>query len=163
MWYRLKNAYKPETHCLDVINDAGANSTGLIKMAHDGYYSGQYWQLKSNNGDDTYCLRTWWLGPDRQLDVYSHDTFTPVLQQRGDESGQCWTIGSWGDGTWYFSNALSGQENVLDTGDDGKVGMGTKDEVRPTQRWRLEAIRCISEEGYHDNQDLIGVRSEPGI
>lgn len=44
-WYRLKNTYQPATHCLDVINDAGPNSTGRLPMAPNSHYSGQHWQF----------------------------------------------------------------------------------------------------------------------
>jgi immune inhibitor A len=113
-WYRLKNTYQPATDSLDIINDNGTNSTGLLQMARDGNFSGQHWQIKSN-GDGTYHLRTLFLGANRQLDVYSNDKLKPVLQTAGFLSGQFWTIKPWGDGTWHLENTYSGQHLYLDT------------------------------------------------
>lgn len=104
MWYRLRNTYQPTTHCLDVVNDDGTNSKGLVQMAAAGNFSGQHWQLKPN-GDGTYFLRTLFLGPDRRLGVQS-DKKTPVLEPANDAAkAQYWTIGQWDhpqDGTWHL-------------------------------------------------------------
>lgn len=101
-WYRLKNTYQPSTHCLDVVNDNGTDSKGLLQMAATGNFSGQYWQLKANE-DGTYCLRTMFLGPDRQLSV-KDDKKTPVLENTNPSAlAQYWTIEAWDhpqDGTW---------------------------------------------------------------
>lgn len=104
MWYRLKNTYQPTTHCLDVINDNGTDSTGLLQMAATGKFSGQYWQLKPND-DGSYRLRTMFLGPNRQLGVRD-DKMTTVLQPANDFAmAQHWTIHAWDnpqDGTWHL-------------------------------------------------------------
>lgn len=104
-WYRLKNSYKTDTHCLDVVNDNDTNSTGLLQMAAVGNYSGQYWQLKLNDDQETYSLRTLFLGPNRQLSVQS-DKKTPVLELINPlAKGQSWTIEPWNrpnDGTWFL-------------------------------------------------------------
>ncbi|KAL5114115.1 hypothetical protein ACEQ8H_007999 [Pleosporales sp. CAS-2024a] len=78
MWYRLelKNSHLPATHCLDIINDKSDQSIGLLTIARDGFYSGQYWQI-TTIGDGIYSLRTLWLGPHRPLDVRSDGM--PVL------------------------------------------------------------------------------------
>ncbi|KAF2801924.1 M6 metalloprotease [Mytilinidion resinicola] len=147
-WYRLKNTFQPQTDSLDVINDNGPNSTGLLQMARDGNFTGQYWQIKSN-GDGTYALRTLFLGPDRQLDVYSNDKLTPVLDKAGFFSGQFWTIKPWGDGTWHLENAYDGQFLYLDTMEGGpKVAMNQANTGRPTQRWTITPIRDITESGF---------------
>jgi immune inhibitor A len=148
MWYRLKNTYQTASHSLDVINDNGTNSTGLIQMARDGNFSGQHWQIKSN-GDGTYHLRTLFLGPKRQLDVYGDDKNTPVLQKAGNYSGQYWMIKPWGDGAWHLENAYSGPNLYLDTMEGGpKVKMNSANTGRPTQRWSITAIRAITEPGF---------------
>ena len=104
MWYRLKNTYQPSTHCLDVVNDNSINSKGLLQMAAIGNFSGQRWQLKEND-DGSYCLRTMFLGPDRQLGV-KDDKSTPILQTANPSArAQYWTIGAWDnpqDGTWHL-------------------------------------------------------------
>lgn len=41
-WYRLTNTYKPKEHCLDVINDNGTDSAGLLQMVKTKKDSGQY-------------------------------------------------------------------------------------------------------------------------
>lgn len=101
-WYRLTNTYQPSTHCLDVVNDNGTDSKGLLQMAATGNFSGQYWQLKAND-DGTYCLRTMFLGPNRQLSV-KDDKKTPVLETVNSSAmAQYWTIEAWDhpqDGTW---------------------------------------------------------------
>ncbi|KAG9204786.1 hypothetical protein G6514_010017 [Epicoccum nigrum] len=103
-WYRLRNSYQSSTHCLDVINDNSVNSKGLLQMAAIGNFSGQYWQLKANE-DGTYCLRTMFLGVERQLGVMDDKT-TPVLQTVNPSAkGQFWTIEAWDhpyDGTWHL-------------------------------------------------------------
>jgi len=147
-WYRLKNTFQPQTDSLDVINDNGTNSTGLLQMARDGNFTGQYWQIKSN-GDGTYALRTLFLGAGRQLDVYSNDKLNPVLANAGFFSGQFWTIKPWGDGTWHLENAYSGQFLYLDTMEGGpKVAMNQANTGRPTQRWTITPIRDITESGF---------------
>jgi immune inhibitor A len=165
MWYRLKNTYQPATHCLDVINDNGTDSTGLLQMAADGRYSGQHWQLKSN-GNGSYRLRTLFLGPNRQLSV-KDDKKTPVLQTANPLStAQSWLIGSWGDGTWHFEVSHSHCRSLgpadrstqnewlqkhlyLDTMEGGpKVEMNAANAGRPTQRWTIEPIREITEAGF---------------
>lgn len=147
-WYRLKNTYQPATNSLDVINDNGSNSTGLLQMARDGNFSGQHWQIKSN-GDGTYHLRTLFLGPNRQLDVYGNDKLKPVLQNAGFFSGQFWSIKPWGDGTWHLENAYSGQFLYLDTMEGGpKVALNQANAGRPTQRWTITPFRDITEAGF---------------
>jgi immune inhibitor A len=101
MWYRLKNTYQPATKCLDVVNDNDVDSTGLLQMAAIGDYSGQHWQLKPNS-DGSYCLRTMFLGQNRQLDV-RRDKKTPVLLPTNSMAkAQFWSIKPWGDGTWHL-------------------------------------------------------------
>jgi immune inhibitor A len=39
-WYRLTN---PSGNALDVINDAGSSSSGLLQTSTLGNYSGQFW------------------------------------------------------------------------------------------------------------------------
>lgn len=101
-WYRLKSTYQPATHCLDIVNDNGTNSKGLLHMAVTGKFSGQYWQLKPN-GDGSYFLRTLFLGPNRRLSVRS-DKKTPILEAANDSAkAQYW--GAWDnpqDGTWHL-------------------------------------------------------------
>lgn len=104
MWYRLKNAYQPSTHCLDVVNDNGLESKGLLQMAAAGNFSGQFWQLKAND-DGTCCLRTMFLGAERQLSV-KDDKTTPALELANPSAkAQYWTIEAWEhpqDGTWHL-------------------------------------------------------------
>lgn len=103
-WYRLKNSFQPSTHCLDVVNDNGANSKGLLQMAATGNFSGQYWQLKSND-DGTYCLCTMFLGAERQLGVKDDKTTLVLEAANPSAKGQYWTIGAWDhpqDGTWHL-------------------------------------------------------------
>ncbi|KAH7089752.1 M6 family metalloprotease domain-containing protein [Paraphoma chrysanthemicola] len=148
IWYRLKNAHQPTTHCLDVINDNGTDSKGNIEMRNDGNYSGQYWQIKSND-DGTYFLRTMFLGPNRQLDVYIHEKAKPVLQAFAHVTAQYWQIKPWGDGTWHIENSYNGQYQYLDVEDGGiNVKLQKADSGRPTQRWTFVPIRDITEPGY---------------
>lgn len=94
MWYRLKNTYQRAIRHLDVVNDGGTNSKGLVQMAATGNLSGQHWQLKPD-GDGTCFLRTLFVGSDRRLDVRS-DKKTAILELANDSaSAQYWTIGQW--------------------------------------------------------------------
>jgi immune inhibitor A len=154
-FHRLKNTSNPSNPTLDIVHDAGTqNSTGLLKLTREGYYSGQYWAFTpSPTTPNFYRLRTWWLGPNRQLDVYADNTSKAVLRREDDTAHALnWRIGSWGDGTWWIGNEASGVLKVLDVGDraDGKeVVLREKDEGKKTQRWRVEVIREISEDEYH--------------
>ncbi|PSN68098.1 M6 metalloprotease [Corynespora cassiicola Philippines] len=151
-WYRIKNTYNPSTFSLDVINDAGSNSRGLLQMARDGNFSGQFWQIKSN-GDGTYHIRSLFLGQNRQLDVYGNDKTQPVLQTAGNFSGQYWVIKPWGDGTWHLENAYSGPFMYLDTMQGGPtVAMNASNAGRPTQRWTITPIRDITEANWEKSK-----------
>ncbi|KAF9701347.1 hypothetical protein EKO04_000310 [Ascochyta lentis] len=147
-WYRLKNSYQTSTHCLDVINDKGADSTGLLQMAADGNYSGQYWQLKLNDDKETYSMRTLFLGADRQLSVRS-DKKTPVLDPINPlAKGQSWTIGS-PHADFEPQNADTEKHKYLDTMEGDKiVKMNDDNNGRPTQRWSIKPIREITEPGF---------------
>ena len=64
-----------------------------------------------------------------------------------------WSIGQWEDGTWWIGNEASGVLKVLDVGereDRREVVLSEKDEGRKTQRWRVEVIREILEQEYHE-------------
>jgi immune inhibitor A len=145
VWYRVKNAHQPDTHCIDVINENGINSKGNIEIRRDGNYSGQHWQLKPN-GDGTYRLRTLFLGPNRQLDVYAYDKSTPVLLKFAHVTGQYWQIKPWGDGTWHLENAYNGQFQYLGV-EDGSIALKMKaaDSASQSQRWTFTPIRDVTE------------------
>ncbi|KAJ4289650.1 hypothetical protein N0V90_010979 [Kalmusia sp. IMI 367209] len=148
IWYRLKNTYNPSSYSLDVINDHGTESTGNIVLAYDGNFTGQHWQLKPI-GNETYLLRTMFLGAERQLDVIGSGRKTPCLKPANREYTQQWHITSWGDGTWRIENVYKGKFLYLDTMDGGTtVQMNDANEGRPTQRWTIEPIKEISETGF---------------
>jgi immune inhibitor A len=145
VWYRMKNAHQPETHCVDVINENGLNSKGNVEIRRDGNYSGQHWQLKPM-GDSTYRLRTLFLGHNRHLDVYTHDKSIPVLQKFAHVTGQYWQIKPWGDGTWHLENAYNGQFQYLDVEDGGiALKMKSANSARQSQRWTFTPIRDVTE------------------
>ncbi|ORY15440.1 immune inhibitor A peptidase M6-domain-containing protein [Clohesyomyces aquaticus] len=151
-WYRLENPYKgpgvPVPYALDVINDGAGNIEGRIQMAREANVSGQFWQIIPHP-DSTYALRTMFLGPNRQLDVYGNDKTLPHLAQAGNYSGQIWSIKPWGDGTWHLENAYSGPNLYLDTMEGGsRVALNQSNVGRPTQRWTISAIRPITEPGF---------------
>jgi immune inhibitor A len=147
-WYRIKNADQPDTHCMDIVNENGFDSKGNVESRRDGNYSGQHWQLKTN-GDGTYRLRTLFLGPQRYLDVYTHDKSTPVLQNFANVTSQYWRVKPWGDGTWHIENAFNGPYQYLDIEDGGiAVKMKKADSERQRQRWTFTRIRDITEPGY---------------
>ncbi|KAG9195701.1 hypothetical protein G6011_00822 [Alternaria panax] len=177
-FHRITNTSNPSNPNLDVTNEAGTqHSAGHLKLTREGHYSGQYWsftpsgtphcpssQTSESPSDNpttcssTYRLRTRWLGPNRQLDVYADDMAKPVLR-RIDATDTAdaldWRVGSWGDETWWVGNEASGVLKVLDVGDrdNGReVVLRERDEGRKTQtqRWRVDVIREISEEDYHD-------------
>lgn len=131
-WYRLKNTYNPSSYSLDVINDNGLNSTGNIHLARDGNFSGQHWQVK-NVGDETYILRTMFLGADRQLDITGPGRKIPTLKTGTREYTQQWRIQPWGDGTWRIENVYKGRFMCLDTVDEGT------------------SVRLVSDNGPHSH------------
>ncbi|RYP66814.1 hypothetical protein DL771_007612 [Monosporascus sp. 5C6A] len=112
-WYRLTNNFSGRSMALDVRNDGGLNSTGLLMMAPSGYYSGQFWRFIPQS-PGVFKLHTMFLGPNRVLDVSGGGKATPHLAREGDFSGQFWTLESWGDGAWKLTNAYTGPELHLD-------------------------------------------------
>lgn len=146
IWYRLTNTFAG--YALDVINDGAGNPEGLIQMSRIGNFPGQFWQIVPN-GAGTYALRTLFLGPTRQLDVYSDDKLKPHLAIAGPYSGQVWKIAPWGDGTWHLENLYNGKDLYLDTMEGGpRVAMNQANVGRPTQRWTITPIRAITEPGF---------------
>ncbi|RYN37736.1 hypothetical protein AA0113_g11020 [Alternaria arborescens] len=174
-FHRITNTSNSSNPTLDVINDVGRqNSTGLLKLTREGYYSGQYWSFTpsgthhcppqasepskdtTSTSNTTYRIQTWWLGPNRQLDVYADDMSKAVLR-RADATDTAnaldWSVGQWDDGTWWIGNEASGVLKVLDVGereDRREVVLSEKDEGRKTQRWRVEVTREILELEYHE-------------
>ena len=61
-------------------------------------------------------------------------------------------MGEWGDGTWWIGNEASGVLKVMDVSGENRrqVVLREKDEGAETQRWRIEAIREISEDEFYD-------------
>ena len=154
-FHRITNVSNPSNPTLDIVNDHGTqNSTGLLKLTREGYYSGQYWAfIPSPSIPNSYRLRTWWLGPNRLLDVYADDTSKAVLRRADDTPHALdWRIGEWGDGTWWIGNEASGVLKVMDVGGENRrqVVLREKDEGAKTQRWRIEVIREIGEDEFHD-------------
>ena len=122
-WYRLTNAFTGPNLALDIINNNGPASSGVLHMAPSGNFSGQYWQLTpySSPSCDTYALFTMFLGPDKRLDVFGNDETKPHLADAGNFSGQSWTIYPWRDGTWQLWNQYTGSRLHLDVYGDTKV------------------------------------------
>ncbi|KAI4948391.1 hypothetical protein J4E91_005813 [Alternaria rosae] len=154
-FHRITNTSNPSNPTLDIVNDHGTqNSTGLLKLTREGYYSGQYWAfVASPSAPNLYRLRTSWLGPNRLLDVYADDTSKAVLRRADDTPHALdWKVGQWGDGTWWIGNEASGVLKVMDVGGENRrqVVLREKDEGAKTQRWRIEVIREISEDEFYD-------------
>ncbi|KAH8894739.1 M6 metalloprotease [Thozetella sp. PMI_491] len=146
MWYRLTNTFAG--YALDVINDGGSNTEGLVQMSRIGNFSGQFWQIVPN-GAGTYALRTLFLRASRQLDVYGNDKTKPHLATAGPFSGQIWEIAPWGDGSWHLNNLYGGKDLYLDTMEGGpRVAMNQANIGRPTERWNITPIRPITESGF---------------
>ena len=142
-WYRLTNAYTGPNLSLDVVNDNGTSSTGLLQMSPSGNFSGQYWQLTpfqtASSLSSTYALYTLFLGASKRLDVYGNDAKSPHLADGGDHSGQVWTIFPWGDGTWQLWNQFSGSALHLDIySDTHQPFMDTGDSTG--QHWTFTLI-----------------------
>ena len=144
-WYRLTNAFIGPNLSLDVVNDDGTASSGVLQMSPSGNFSGQYWQLTPypSSSSSTYALFTWFLGPNKRLDVYGNDVTKPHLADAGDYSGQIWTISPWGDGTWQLWNQYSGRGLHLDTYSDTKVPF-MDDGDHTGQHWTFTSIQAAS-------------------
>lgn len=83
------------------------------------------------------------LGVNKRLDVYGDDKTKPHLAEAGYFSGQIWTVSSWGDGTWKFTNEYSGSDLHLDVYSDTKVPfMGDGD--HSGQHWIMTKLGNIS-------------------
>lgn len=147
VWFRVSNTRVG--YSLDVKNDGAGNREGLIQLARDGNYSGQFWQFKPLP-DGTYRIRNMFLGADRALDSYGTDKTRVHLATLGDYSGQHWSIKPWGDGSFYLENAWSGPYLSLDSV-DGEVDVNMSngpDSARSTQRWTIVKIRDITEPDF---------------
>ena len=143
-WYRLTNAFTGPNVALDIVNDNGTASSGVLQMSPSGNVSGQYWQLTPypSTSSTTYALFTLFLGANKRLDVYSNGT-TPYLADAGNHSGQVWTISPWGDGTLLLWNQYSGSAFHLDTYSDTKVPfMGDGDHTG--QHWTFTFLQDAS-------------------
>jgi hypothetical protein len=154
-WYKLTNAYCGPDIALDIVNDAGSNSTGKLKMASWGQvgHTGQHWQFRPHEDNDgTYKLCTWFLGTLKSLDVYGDDKTKPHLADEGNYSGQKWKIvpwircGEW-DGTYTLWNTYSGEDMFLDTYSGTRepfMGEGN----HTGKHWTITPIRPITTEEF---------------
>jgi hypothetical protein len=151
-WYRLTNAFTGPNLALDVVNDNGSASSGVLQMSSSGNFSGQYWQLTPypTSSSSTYALFTMFLGANKRLDVYGNDATMPHLGDAGNYSGQIWTISPWGDGTWQLWNQYSGSGLHLDTYSDTKVPfMGDGDHTG--QHWTFTLLQAVSSSSIPGN------------
>lgn len=155
VWYKLTNIYCGPSIPLDIVNDAGHNSSGALKMAAWGPrgHSGQHWQFRPHEDNDgTFKLCTWFLGTSKCLDVYGDDKTRPHLAEEGNYSGQKWRIvpwfrdGTW-DGTYKLWNTYSGEDMFLDTySGSRRLYMGEGDQTG--KHWTIEPIGPITSEDY---------------
>jgi hypothetical protein len=146
-WYRLTNLFLGPTISLDVVNDNGTSSSGTLKMAATGDYTGQYWQIRLSSTGNTYSLCTRFLGPNRRLDVTSNNPTTPYLAPTSGDAGEIWTISTWGDGTWVLTNQFTGSGLHLDTYSNTDVPfMGNGD--HSGQHWNISEIEPISDVAF---------------
>lgn len=143
-WYRLTNLWTGEALSLDVVNDNGTHSSGILQMSATGSYSGQYWRFQPfpAGSTTTYALSTWFLGEGMRLDVYGDIKTEPRLALAGQYSGQVWTMTSWGDGTYMFTNKYSGSGLHLDVySDTERPFLEGGDHIG--QHWRITPITPI--------------------
>lgn len=86
--YDLSTLWLGPNKCLDVINDAGVDSTS-VHLTDKGNFSGQFWTL-TPWGDGSWRLTNDFTGPNKHLDVYS-DTKEGFLGT-DNHSGQHWHL-----------------------------------------------------------------------
>lgn len=108
------------------------------------------WQIFPLNST-TYALRCQSNGPNAWLGVKIGDKgeAAPYLA-RGDLSDDSafWTIGSWGDDFWWFSNAANGTSRLNKKG-DGLVEMSENITAPQNgQRWKFDGIGAINDAQY---------------
>jgi len=141
-WYRLTNAFTGPGLSLNVVDDNGTASSGVLQMSPSGNVSSQWWQLTPYPypSSSTYAFFTLFLGTKKHLDVYGNDATKPHLADAGNYSGQIWTISPWGDGTWQLTNQYSGSGLHLDVYSDTKVPfMGDGDHTG--QHWTFTSLQ----------------------
>ena len=155
VWYKLTNSYCGADNPLDIVNDNGFNSSGLLKMAAwaPAGHSGQHWQFRPHEDHDgTYKLCTWFLGTSKCMDIYRVDKTKPHLADEGNYSGQKWRIvpwlknGNW-DGTYKLWNTYSGDEMFLDTKENSRMPF-LRDGNHSGMHWTIEPIRPITSEEH---------------
>lgn len=154
-WYKLTNHYCGADTPLDIVNDAGKDSSGALKMAAWGPHghSGQYWRFRPHEDNDgTFKLCTMFLGTKKCLDVYVDDKTRPHLADAGKCPSQKWRIVPWlrdgrWDGTYKLWNLYGGKDLVLDTYAGSKrpyMGEGS----HSGKHWNIEAIEPVSQEEH---------------
>lgn len=149
-WYKLRNVAAPG-RSLDVINDGHQLIDARLRMAQDGYYSGQFWHFRpSTTHPGLYNLCTMWLKPNKSLDVYGNDKTTPHLITTERLPGQQWMVQPMGDGTWRLSNLYS-EGLVLAVDEVGRgLHLVPQDSLGGSRRceWILQWDRPIRETGF---------------
>lgn len=86
--YDLSTSWLGQDKVLDVINDAGVDSTS-VHLADKGNFSGQFWTF-TPWGDGSWRLTNDFTGPNKHLDIYS-DTKEGFLGT-DNHSGQHWHL-----------------------------------------------------------------------
>jgi hypothetical protein len=134
---------------LDVVNDGNQHRDGKMKMATNGNYSGQYWQLRpSTSSTGAYNLCTMWLGADKCLDVYGDDKTTPHLAIAGNYTGQQWHIQLDNDGSCMLTNDYCGTGLVLAADLHGSRVYMADAVSSHAGNWVLEPLKTITENGF---------------
>jgi len=114
IYYRLTNSFNGPSLALDVANA----TSGELKIATAGDFSGQYWRLvPAPENPAKFRLQTLFLGPGRSLDVVNDGANTKlVLSPTAFVSGQFWTLTKVDPQATFFklSNDFTGPSKFLD-------------------------------------------------
>lgn len=142
-WYKIRSSIEPG-RSLDVVNDGNQMRDGKLKVATNGHYSGQYWQLRpSNTTPTTYKLRTMWLGCDMYLTTYNEAGLRPRLAPAGSSAGQDWLIDRKEDGTYELSVANCSNRVLVSDENGNGVEMTFDRTSKPG--WILQRDKPIEE------------------
>ena len=151
-WYSLSIASDPSSLLMstNLFSRSGtAGATFFASAAPDN--ATQRWQVFPLN-TTTFVLRTQEGGANALIGSQPADAKGVIspLMLRGDVADESvfWTIGGWGDGTWWLANGGNGSAYHLARNRTGVVMDGNVTAPQNEQRWGFEKGAAVDDERY---------------
>lgn len=151
-WYSLSIASDPSSLLMstNLFSRSGtAGATFFAAAAPDN--ATQRWQVFPLN-TTTFVLRTQEGGANAFIGSQPADAKGVIspLMLRGDVADESvfWTIGGWGDGTWWLANGGNGSAYHLARNRTGVAMDGNVTAPQNEQRWGFEKGAAVDDERY---------------